>query len=364
MTFLSRTLAIALKEVVQLRRDRLTAGMIVGLPVIQLLLFGYAINTDVRHLRAAFADQADSQLSRSLIADARASQVIDLVAQVRTAEELESLLRQGSVSVGLFVPPDFERRVEHGRRPVAQLLVDASDPVVLQATRGLLELPIRGRTSATTSVDTLALRAYYNPERRSEVQIIPGLIGVILTLTMSLFTAVAIVRERERGTLELLINTPVRSSELMAGKILPYLLIGLIQVSLILTVGALLFHVPFRGSLVDLYAASGIFVASTLALGLLISTAAKTQFQAFQMTIFFFLPSLLLSGFMFPFDGMPQPAQRLASILPLTHFIRMVRGIILRGASLSEVQSEIWPQLAFLGVTLVLAVLRFRKRLD
>ncbi len=364
MTFLYRTLAIASKEVVQLRRDRLTAGMIVGLPVLQLLLFGYAINTDVRHLRAAFADQANSQLSRSLIADARASQVIDLVAQVRTAEELEALLRQGSISMGLFVPPDFERRVEHGRRPAAQLLVDASDPVVLQAARGLLQIPVQGRTPAITSVNTLALRAYYNPERRSEVQIVPGLIGVILTLTMSLFTAVAIVRERERGTLELLINTPVRSGELMVGKILPYILIGLIQVSLVLFVGAYLFRVPFRGSLVDLYAASGIFVASTLAFGLLISTAAKTQFQAFQMTIFLFMPSLLLSGFMFPFDGMPRPAQQLASILPLTHFIRMVRGIILRGASLFDVQREIWPQLAFLAVTLTLAVLRFRKRLD
>ena len=366
MSFLTRTVAVLLKEVVQLRRDRLTAGMIVGIPVLQLLLFGYAIDLDVRHLRAAVADQAQSQLSRSLIADAQASQVIDVVAQVATAQELEELLRQGWITVGLFIPHDLERRIVHGLRPSAQLLVDASDPVVLESARGLLEMPLPGRVrpGSRETAPAFELRAYYNPERRSEVQIVPGLIGVILTLTMSLFTAVAIVRERERGTLELLINTPVRTSELMVGKILPYIVIGLIQVSLILLVGVFLFRVPVRGGLLDLYAASAIFIASTLTLGLLISTAAKTQFQAFQLTVFFFLPSLLLSGFMFPFDGMPRLAQRLAEILPLTHFVRMVRGIVLRGATLGDMRREIWPMLAFFVVTMALAVLRFRKRLD
>ena len=211
---------------------------------------------------------------------------------------------------------------------------------------------------------TFEVRGYYNPERRSEVQIVPGLIGVILTLTMSLFTAIAIVRERESGTLEFLINTPVRRSELMIGKIIPYIVIGLVQVTIVLGLGVALFGVPVRGSLVDLYLASAFFIAATLALGLLISTAARSQFQATQMIIFFFLPNILLSGFMFPFEGMPRAAQVLAEFLPLTHFVRMVRGIILRGADLAEVSHEIWPLLAFFGITLAAAIMRFQKRLD
>jgi ABC-2 type transport system permease protein len=211
---------------------------------------------------------------------------------------------------------------------------------------------------------TFEVRGYYNPERRSEVQIVPGLIGVILTLTMSLFTAIAIVRERESGTLEFLINTPVRRSELMIGKIIPYIVIGLVQVTIVLGLGVALFGVPVRGSLVDLYLASAFFIAATLALGLLISTAARSQFQSMQMIMFFFLPNILLSGFMFPFEGMPRAAQVLAEFLPLTHFVRMVRGIILRGADLAEVSHEIWPLLAFFGITLTAAIMRFQKRLD
>ena len=212
--------------------------------------------------------------------------------------------------------------------------------------------------------DTFAVQAYYNPERRSAVQIVPGLIGVILTMTMVLFTAVAIVRERERGNLELLINTPVRTPELMAGKILPYIGIGLIQVSLIVWLGVWLFGVPIRGSLLDFYLGSAIFIGASLALGLLISTAAQTQMQAFQMTVFFLMPSILLSGFMFPFDGMPRVAQYIAEGLPLTHFVRIARGTLLRGASLADVQREIWPLVVFFVVMMSLAIIRFRKRLD
>ncbi len=341
--------------------------MIFGLPVVQLLLFGYAIDQDVRHLRAAVADQAGTARARGLVADAEASQVVDVVAEAPTAEDLETLLRQGQVSVGILIPRDFERRAADPARPNAQLLVDGSDPIVLQAARSLAPLPVSGGRPdlpAADRAETFAVRAYYNPERRSEVKIVPGLIGVILTMTMVLFTAVAIVRERERGNLELLITTPVRTDELMIGKVIPYLGIGLVQVTLILALGVAIFDVPVRGGLVDLYVGAAFFVAASLGVGLLLSTLAQTQFQAFQMTIFFFLPSLLLSGFMFPFDGMPRVAQLFAELLPLTHFVRVVRGVLLRGASLADLHRELWPMLAFFAAMMTLAVLRFRKRLD
>ena len=362
---ITRTLAIARKEVRQLLRDRLTFGMIVGIPVLQLLLFGYAINQDVRHLRAGVADLAGTQRARLLVQDAQATQVVDIVVRARSAIELERLLREGAISVGLLVPSDFERRVESGARAPAQLLVDGSDPIVLAASRGIAKLPVPARSSAArVGTDTFEVRPYYNPERRSQVQIVPGLLGVILTMTMVLFTAVAIVRERERGNLELLINTPVRTPELMVGKILPYMVIGLIQTTLILLVGRLLFDVPIRGSLVDVYVAGFVFVTASLTLGLLISTFAATQVQAFQITFFTFLPQILLSGFMFPFDGMPRAAQRIAEVLPLTHFVRIIRGILLRGATLAEVRAEILPLLAFLVVAMAASIARFRKRLD
>jgi len=360
-----RTMAIARKEVRQLLRDRLTFGMIVGLPVLQLLLFGYAINQDVRHLRAGVADLAGTQRARLLVQDAQATQVVDVVKRARSAAELVALLRAGEISVGLLVPPDFERRVERGDRAPAQLLVDGSDPIVLGASRGLSELPVRARSPALTAAsETFEVRTYYNPERRSQVQIVPGLMGVILTMTMVLFTAVAIVRERERGNLELLINTPVRTPELMIGKILPYMAIGMIQVTLILLVGSLLFKVPMRGSLIDVYVAGLVFVTTSLTLGLLISTLAGTQVQAFQITFFTFLPQILLSGFMFPFDGMPRAAQQIGEVLPLTHFVRIIRGILLRGAALSELRGDLWPLLLFLAVAMAASIARFRKRLD
>ncbi len=367
MISVSRATAVARKEIRQLLRDRLTFGMIIGIPLLQMTLFGYAINTDVRHLRAGVADLADTQLSRMLIADAEASQVIDVVERTHSAEELRALLRKGTIYVGVVIPRDFERRVQSGHRVAAQLMVDGSDPLVLQSARGLLDLPVPGRARrvpAAGAARTFELRAYYNPERRSEVQIIPGLIGVILTMTMVLFTAVAIVRERERGNLELLINTPVRTIELMMGKIVPYIAIGLIQVSLVLLVGSIVFRVPIRGSLVDIYLSAFAFILASLSFGLLLSTVARSQFQAAQMTIFFLLPSILLSGFMFPFDGMPRAAQIIAEVLPLTHFVRMIRGVVLRAATIEEVGSEILPLAIFFAFTLAIALVRFQKRLD
>jgi ABC-2 type transport system permease protein len=275
------------------------------------------------------------------------------------------MIERGEIAVGIYVPPDFERRLIDGRA-AAQLLIDGSDPMYGLTASALAELPVASRAGNGPGrrAPTFEVRTFYNPEGRSEVNIVPALIGVILTLTMVLFTAVAIVRERERGNLELLITTPVRSVELMAGKIVPYVLIGLVQVTLILIVAASVFHVPIVGRVIDLYVAALVFITASLALGLLISTAAKTQFQSVQMTVFFFLPSLLLSGFMFPFVSMPAPARFIGELLPLTHFVRIVRGIVLRGAPLADLRGDLLPLFAFFAVSLTLAIVRFRKRLD
>jgi ABC-2 type transport system permease protein len=363
---LSRILAIVKKEVRQLRRDRLTFGMVVGLPVIQMLLFGYAINTDVRHLRTAITDQSGTHLSQQLVAELGQTQVIDIIEFVETADHVEDLLRRGRISIGIVIPPDFDRRVGDQLRAAAQLLVDGTDPTILGVANQLRTMPFRfdsGRR-ATEQPQVFEVRPFYNPERRTPVNIIPGLMGVILTMTMILFTSVAIVRERERGNLELLINTPLSSTELMVGKVIPYIVIGMVQLALILGVGRWLFDVPVLGSVVDLYLAASAFIAANLALGLLISTAAKTQFQAMQMMVFILLPSILLSGFMFPFDGMPKFAQYIGEVLPNTHFIRLTRGIMLRDASLAELTSDLFYLLGFTLIAMTFAALRFTKRLD
>ena len=362
MKSLQRILAIVVKELRQLSRDRLTFGMIVGIPAMQLLLFGYAINMDVRHLSAGVADLSNTAASRQTVMDMAQTQVIDINHQAADVEELESLMRQGKIVVGVYIPPDYERRLQQQERSALQLLVDGSDTVVQGAVLGMAN---SGRTSPFNDrPPVMEVRTYYNPERRSPVNTVPGLIGVILTMTMTMFTAVAIVRERERGNLELLITTPVRSTELMLAKILPYVFIGLIQVTLVLVLGVLLFDIPLRGELIDVYWVCLLFIIANLALGLVFSTVAQTQFQAMQMTFFVLLPSILLSGFIFPFDGMPRAAQWIAEVLPMTHFMRLIRGVVLRGASLAELSSE----LAILGVftlaAMAVAVLRFNKRLD
>lgn len=366
MISVPRIFAIVKKEVRQLRRDRLTFGMIIGLPVIQMLLFGYAINTDVRNLSTAVANQAGTHLSREFIDGLRQTQVVDIVAFVESGADLEGLLRRGEASIGVLVPKDFDQRVIERSRAAVQLLVDGTDPTILGVANQLISMPLgfdNARPAAGTA-NLIEVRPYYNPERRTPVNIIPGLLGVILTMTMILFTAVALVRERERGNLELLINTPVSSAELMIGKVVPYIVIGMLQLALILSVGRLLFAVPVRGNPVDLLLAASTFVAANLALGLLISTAAKTQFQAMQMMVFILLPSILLSGFMFPFDGMPKLAQYIGEILPNTHFIRLTRGIMLREATLSELTSDLYYLIGFTIVAMLLATLRFKKRLD
>ncbi len=365
MKSLQRILAIVRKEVRQLRRDRLTFGMIIGIPVIQLLMFGYAINMDVRNLDAAVADMSGTSSSRQIVMDMAQTQIINIIAQVADADELEQLMRQGSISVGIYIPPDFDRRLQQPDRSAMHLLVDGSDTVVQGAAAQLAQVAQQARTSPYNDQPPLMeLRTFYNPERRSPVSTVPGLIGVILTMTMVMFTSVAIVRERERGNLELLITTPVKTPELMLAKIIPYIVIGLIQVSLVLILGRYLFKVPMAGSLLDTYIISFAFIVANLALGLLISTVVSTQFQAMQLTFFILLPSIILSGFIFPFAGMPRPAQMIAEALPLTHFIRLIRGVMLRGASLQELIVELTILGGFIVVLMSLAIMRFSKRLD
>ena len=366
MKSFSRLMAIIRKEVRQLRRDRLTFGMVVGLPLLQMLLFGYAINTDVRHLKAGLSNQAGTHLSREFVQALRETQVVEIVETADDTATLEELLRRGAISVGIAIPADFDRRTLDENRAAVQLLVDGSDPTILGVANQLRSTPVRfdSPRADRDSPSNIEIRPYYNPERRMPVNIVPGLMGIILTMTMMLFTAVAIVRERERGNLELLINTPITPAELMIGKIVPYIVIGLIQLALIVGIGMLLFSVPVRGSIVDLYLAAALFIAASLSLGLFVSTAVKTQFQAMQITVFYLMPSILLSGFMFPFDGMPRLAQWIGEVLPTTHFIRLTRGIMLRDAELMEMSGELLPLAVFAVVAMTAAALRFSKRLD
>jgi ABC-2 type transport system permease protein len=373
---MTRLLAVAWKELVQLRRDRMTFGMMVGIPVMQLLLFGFAINTDVRHMPTLVYDQDQSTEARDFVQRLVVTGFYDVVGQVRDYEEIARALREGRAHVAVVIPPRFGEAIRAGRSAKAQLVVDGSDPqtvasatntaLLLAAARSveisMQRLLARGQRSPVQPV-SIEPTTWYNPELKTAIYVVPGLVGVILTMTMIMFTAMAVVRERERGTLEQLIVSPVGRIELVVGKILPYIAIGYVQMTLILLVGRLVFHVPLQGSLPLLYALASAFIAANLALGLFFSTVAKTQQQAMQMSFFWLLPNILLSGFMFPYEGMPRFAQWLATLLPLTHFLRIVRGITLKGATFGEVQGEFVQLLIILGVLLVLASTRFSKKL-
>lgn len=362
-----RLWAVAAKEALQLRRDRLTFGMIIGMPILLIVLFGYAINFDVRGLRTAVLDLADTSMSRELVSQLVATQVVHVVAHPRGDLELAQMMRSGEVAVGIVIPEDFERRLQSTSRPVVQVVVDGSQPTLGKVVESLAGLPIlvrHGSDDNNQRVPRIAVQTLYNPERRTAVQVVPALIGVILSMTMVIFTAGAIVRERERGNLELLITTPLGRAELMIGKLLPYVAIGLLQTTLVLVVGSLLFDVPVAGSLLAFYLAALMFIGATLALGLFVSTLAQTQFQAFQLAYLTILPSILLSGFMFPFDGMPPFAQWIAQFLPLTHFNVMVRGVLLRNAGLADLWQPAVKLAAFFVVMMIIAVARFKKRLD
>lgn len=380
----ARMLAIMIKEFRQLSRDRMTFGMIIMIPLVQLILFGYAINTDARHLPAGLLDLSDTSHSRALIQAVEATQVVDFKARYQSLNQAEAAITRGEVKAVLYLPSDLGARLlRHPKvagtylaEPVGQWLVDGSDTVVASAIRSLRQMPLTevlGRASASVlassasgaeDTPTLEVVQYFNPEQRSVVNIVPGLLGVILTMTMVMFTSAAIVREREQGNMEFLITTPVKPMELMLGKIVPYVLVGLIQVSIILGAGHLLFHVPIRGGLDSMALAAMLFICASLTLGLVISTLAKTQLQSMQMTVFVLLPSILLSGFMFPYEAMPLAAQWIAEALPATHFMRMSRAIVLRDAQVLDLGFDALWLLGFSCVGLLVASARFSKRLD
>jgi ABC-2 type transport system permease protein len=367
---ISRIGIVAWKELRQLRRDRLTLAMMTALPVMQLLLFGYAINTDVRHVPMVVYDQDHSAASRDLYRSLEATQFYDVVGHVQNYDEIEQALRAGTARVALVIPARYASSIVRGRPVQVQLVVDGSDPqtvasatntaAALVAARSA-ELAVR-RTGAGPPI-SVEPATWYNPDLRTSVFVVPGLVGVILTLTMVMLTAMAIVRERERGTLEQLIVSPIKSIEIVIGKIVPYVAMGYVQITLILAAGWLIFGVPITGSLPLLYALAFVFIAANLALGLTFSTLAKTQQQAMQMSVFFLLPSLLLSGFMFPFDAMPRAAQFLGEALPLTHFLRIVRGIALKGATFADLRGELLAMVIILGALIAISALRFRKKL-
>lgn len=394
---LLRIWSIAWKELMQLRRDRLTLAMMVVIPIMQLLMFGYALNTDVRHMPTLVFDQDRSRASRDLVQTLTATGYYDIVGYVEDYGAIERALRSDRARVALVMPARYGSDITRGRPTQVQLIVDGSDPqTVASATNtasslvGLrsTELLVRrfnASAAGTLAQDPLAafsssaVRAgpdrldaapitvepnvWYNPELRTAVFIVPGLIGVILTMTMVMLTSMAIVRERERGTLEQLIVSPVKKGELVLGKIAPYITIGYVQITLVLLAGRFAFDMPIAGSLLLLYALAFVFIAANLAFGLFLSTLAKTQQQAMQMSLFFLLPNIVLSGFMFPFEGMPLPAQYVAQVLPLTHFLRIVRGITLKASELADLTSELLVLLGLLVGLMLLASLRFTKKL-
>jgi ABC-2 type transport system permease protein len=377
---LTRPFVIAWKELLQLRRDRMTLAMMAVLPIVQLLLFGYAINTDVRHIPTVVYDQDRSASSRELAQSLRVTGFYDLVGDVRGYHEIEDALRSGRARAALVIPARYASNLRAGRSSQLQLVVDGSDPQTVGSAINTASGLVAARSSQLMLAKLTRLGAapggsepltpielepstWYNPELRTAVFVVPGLIGVILTMTMVMLTAMAIARERERGTLEQLIVSPVRRVELVLGKILPYTVIGYVQMSLILLAGRAVFDVPLIGSLPLLYELSFLFIAANLALGLFFSTLAKTQQQAMQMSFFFLLPNILLSGFMFPFESMPRPAQLISQGLPLTHFLRIVRGITLKGATFADVGHELVWLCAIFMALVVLTSLRFTKKL-
>ena len=369
---MSRLIAIADKELRQLMRDPLTMAMMVALPVVQLLLFGYAINTDVRHIPAIAYDQDHSAASRDFVRSIEATGFYDVVGHVESYGEIAAALRANRARVAIVMPPGYSADLLRREPTSVQLVVDGSDPQVVasatQTAAGLaasLSGELRVARLGPSGIDLVHVEAttWYNPELRTAVFVVPGIIGVILTMTMVMLTSMAIARERERGTLEALIVSPLRSYELMIGKLLPYVGIGYVQITLILFVGRVVFDVPFHGSLGLLYALSFVFIAANLALGLVFSTLAKTQQQAMQMSFFFLLPNILLSGFAFPWEGMPRAAQWLSQALPLTHFLRIVRGIGLKNAAFGDLEGELVWMVAILVAFVTLASLRFRKKL-
>ena len=372
---LSRWIGIVVKEFIQLKRDRLTFGMIVGIPVIQLLLFGFAINSDPKSLPTAVLSQDNSRYARTVTAALQTSGYFKVVRQIASEEEAENLLARGEVQFVVTIPVGFERALARGERPVLLIEADATDPsatgnafaALSQAIDTALAHDLTGVLADSmpqpSPVD-VRIHRRYNPEGVTAYNIVPGLLGVILTMTMVLMTGLAMTRERERGTFENLLATPALPIEVMTGKIVPYILIGLIQVTLVLLAARYIFDVPMQGSILLLYAVVLIFIAANLTLGITFSSLARNQLQAMQMTFFFFLPSMLLSGFMFPFRGMPYWAQVIGNALPLTHFLVLVRGLMLKGNPFVDLWPSLWPILVFMLVVMGLGLKVYRRTLD
>jgi len=370
-----RLWAVVLKEFIQMRRDRLTFGMMVGIPMVQLILFGYAINSNPKHLPTAVYAADNSPFSRTIFWALRNSSYFDLTREAHSAAEIQNWLAEGTVQFAVTVPVDFSRKLLRGEKPELLLEADATDPsavgfaqaAVNQLATSVVNRDLTGpltKLRASAPPFNLVTHQHYNPESISQYNIVPGLIGVMLTMTMIIITGLAITRERERGTMENLLSTPVHPGEVIVGKIVPYIMVGYVQMSLVLLAAKFLFNVPFIGSVQLLVVLALLFIVANLAVGITFSTIAKNQLQAVQMAFFFFLPSLLLSGYMFPFRGMPSWAQAIGECLPLTHFLRIVRGILLKGNGLAECAPDLWPIALFVVVVLAIGIKRYRQTLD
>lgn len=369
-----RLWAIIIKEFTQMRRDRVTFAMMIGLPLLQLILFGYAINTDPKNLPTAVVTADHSIFTRNFIAALENSAYFKILPGIQNQKKAEQMLARGEIQFAIFIPPNFTERLLHNTQPQILIEADATDPSAtgnaiqtIQSLNTSLYSDYKGTLSylrPTNSPVNLIIQSKYNPERITQYNIVPGLLGVVLTMTMIVITSLAITRERERGTMESLLAMPVRPIEVMLGKLIPYILVGYIQVILILSIAHFLYQIPINGSVTLLLLACLPFIAANLAVGLMFSTFAKNQLQAMQLSFFFFLPSILLSGFMFPFRGMPDWAQLIGNILPLTHFMVIVRGVILKGNTFTDILPAIEAILLFLLIVLVLGVKRYRQTLD
>ncbi len=373
--FVARFTAVFVKEFIQMRRDRMTFAMMLGVPLMQLMLFGFAINADPKDLPTAVVMADQGPLVRSILHALENTQRFAIVTTAVSESEARLLLQQGQVQFVVSIPPHFERDIMRGQRPTLLIEADASDPAAVSYAFGALDAlnttaldhdlkgPLAGLKAGPPPFD-LSIQRRYNPEAISQYNVVPGLMGVVLTMTLVVMTGIAMTRERERGTLENLLATPVRPLEVMLGKIIPFIVVGYVQVAIILICARFLFAVPLEGSIALLSGVAVLFIASNLAIGFTFSTLAETQMQAMQMSMFFFLPSLLLSGFMFPFRGMPEWAQAIGEVLPLTHFLRIVRGILLKGNDWIEIWPNVWPIAVFMVAVALVALRRYRQTLD
>jgi ABC-2 type transport system permease protein len=370
-----RLWAIFIKEFLQLKRDRGTMGMIVAIPLMQLTLFGYAINTDPKHLPTALLVHDDGPLARSVVSALRATDYFAIKRAATSEADADRMIRSNEVQFIIEIPPDFDRRLIHGEKPAVLLIADATDPTATVgavagangAMAGALERELTGplaRLAQSAPPFELQIQARYNPAAEARRNIVPGLIGTILTMTMLIFTSISVTKEIERGTMEMLLAMPVRPVEIMLGKILPYVAVGAVQMTIILLVSTLFFHVPINGSLATLIPLTLLFIVANLSIGYTFSTIASNQMQAFQLSFMFFLPSMLLSGFLFPFRGMPDWAQNIGTILPLTHYLRIVRSVMLKGSGFADLSVDAGALALFSLVAMTIAIRRFRETLD